>query len=352
MAKLFRGGFILGSRILSLLGRGPVIPPGLPVPHGEPLTIRSSKTGRRIRVTVYKNEATLSAAKSGLPSAVHIHFYGGGWMLPYWAPQSKPLIATIFDSVSTPLTIIDASYALAPEHSCPAELEDGREIYDYVCAHPEMWDKDKITLSGCSSGGAIVLGLAVTLGKEAREAAASKQHADHENPSPPSHPIKGVVVYYAMTNWIGIQAQNKAFFSSLPSDAPRVMPPFVLDTIQASHFFSRDGVKGDEETKRKEELQNLPSVSPALADAKDFPPRVGIWTVQWDVMSISADELRERLKQSRGDGGDQITGRRIMGVGHGWDLEVREGQFGWEERGEAYKDLADIVAWASKVHVE
>jgi acetyl esterase/lipase len=284
---------------------------------------------------------------------------GGGWILPHTKYQTLPYITTLLSSTllaSYPLTILDATYALSPEHPCPAELEDARDVYDHVLAHPHKWDNSRISFSGNSSGGAIALGLAVTLGKEAREANQDDAWV---------HPIKAVFVCYAMTSWVGASEKNAAFLATLPANnPPRVMPNFVLDTITAAHFFSPSGSasKGSGageknnrevvEAARKEALQRSPMVSPALADLRDFPPKVGIWTVEWDVMSADADGLRERLKAHSTDSKGSVSGRMIKGVGHGWDLEVHKGQVGWEEKEEAYQDLVKAVAWVGGLAIE
>jgi hypothetical protein len=38
-----------------------------------------------------------------------------------------------------------------------------------------------------------------------------------------------------------------------------------------------------------------------------------------------------------------------MGVGHGWDMMVREGQFGYEEKELAYSTVAQIIAKAGGI---
>jgi len=371
-SKLFRGGFLLATKLQNFFGKTPPLSIDPRRLNEENITVSSSKSCRQIRVTVYKNEAAINAEKKGGKSAVHIHWYGqwpscfieyslpltsslgGGWILPHTRGQTLPYITTLLSSpllASYPLTIFDATYALSPENPCPAELEDARDVYEYVLAHPYRWDADRISFSGNSSGGAIALGLAVTLGKEAREAC-------HDEDTR-VHPVKAVVVYYAMTNWIGVREKNTALLANLPKENPPMfMPEFVLDTITAAHFFAppgRDpesggnsGQKDMTEAARKEALQRSPMVSPALADVRDFPHRVGIWTVEWDGMSIDADELRERLKTRSIDGKGDVSGRWIKGMGHGWDLEVRKDQAGWTEKEEAHQDLVRAVAWVDE----
>jgi hypothetical protein len=52
------------------------------------------------------------------------------------------------------------------------------------------------------------------------------------------------------------------------------------------------------------------------------------------------------------DGKGTVSGRMIKGVGHGWDLEVHKGQVGWEEKEEAYHDLAKVVGWVGGLAVD
>jgi len=76
IAKLFRGGFLLATNLGSLFGKMP--PMSIDRRHviGEAIEVPSSKSRRRIRVTIYKNQAAINAEEKGEKSAVHIHWYG------------------------------------------------------------------------------------------------------------------------------------------------------------------------------------------------------------------------------------------------------------------------------------
>jgi hypothetical protein len=76
ISKLFRGGFLLGTNLGSLFGKMP--PMSIDPRHvtGETIEVPSSKSRRRIRVTIYKNQAAIDAEKKGGKSAVHIHWHG------------------------------------------------------------------------------------------------------------------------------------------------------------------------------------------------------------------------------------------------------------------------------------
>jgi hypothetical protein len=83
ISKLFRGGFLLGTSIGNLFGNMP--PMSIDPRHvrGEVIDVPSSKSRRRIRVTIYKNQAAIDAEKKGEKSAVHIHWYGK------WSPCER-----------------------------------------------------------------------------------------------------------------------------------------------------------------------------------------------------------------------------------------------------------------------
>jgi hypothetical protein len=76
ISKLFRGGFILGSNLEYLFGNKPPMSIDHRNVSGQAIDIPSSTSRRRIRVTVYRNEAAVNSEKKGDKSAVHIHWYG------------------------------------------------------------------------------------------------------------------------------------------------------------------------------------------------------------------------------------------------------------------------------------
>jgi acetyl esterase/lipase len=258
--------------------------------------------------------------------------------------QNGGLIRTLLHSGTLamyPLTILDCTYALGPEWPCPADTEDARDAYDYVLQHPELYDASKITMSGFSAGGTVALGLSVALGAEAR----AKQHD-----GPFQHPVKAVMTFYPRVSWVE-DIEDKLTPPNVPdSEEAKPTPPSapglpkgIQEAMRAARFFNHGPpLSVEEEVKRIEDLQKLPVISPIFAATQDFPPIVAFYTAEFDKL-VNTEELRERLIR---DGGVEVLGKCVKGVGHAWDIMARPGQFGYEEREEAYGEVARTIARA------
>ncbi|KAG8807043.1 hypothetical protein FRC17_004675 [Serendipita sp. 399] len=336
IAKLFRTFAVNGGRLGRAMGKVEPLEP----PH-EVVILRSTKSSRTIKLNIYRNKAALALANG--PTAVHLNWHGSGWMLPLQG-QNAGFIRALLQSeelADYPLTILDCSYALSPEHPCPAYAEDGRDTYDYVLANKDKYDATKMTLSGFSAGAAIALGLSVTLGAEARERAA-KAGAEPTT-TMVGHPIPGVIAFYpGPVTWLGDRPKVPAPPPSYKGPG-RDLPEFVQDVVTAAHFFSPSlstKLSVEEEEARKLELASRPAISPACALDEDFPPRLVMYTAEYDHLHVRAEELRERLHKS---GKCRVSGRLVMGIGHGWDLEARPGGVGYEERVEAYATAVQLI---------
>ncbi|PVF93783.1 alpha/beta-hydrolase [Serendipita vermifera] len=327
IAKLARAMSLTSAAIARWTGHADAIEP----PH-EVVYIQSSKGRRSIRINIHRNKAAIKSTHG--PTAVHMNWHGSGCILPLLG-QNGEMIRAILNSEELaiyPLTILDCAYALSPEYPCPADAEDARDAYDYVIRHPELYDASRLTMTGFSAGGALALGLSATLGAEARE---------KEKASSFTHPVKAVITFYPISTWIDNDDEEKA----PPRDmAGHFMPKPVRDMIEAAHFFSPNRASTltpEEETKRKDDLKRLPAISPIFAPTQDFPPIVGFYTVEYDVLTKKTEELREQLIK---DGGVEVLGKYIPGVGHGWDFMARKGQHGYEDRVEAYTGITKVIA--------
>jgi acetyl esterase/lipase len=347
MAKIARFMTWTSGTISRWTGRADPIEP----PH-EVVYIQSSKGGRSIRINIHRNKAALKSTYG--PTAVHMNwhgmfhfcsimfslnmilFLGSGCILPLLGINGALIRALLnYEDLATyPLTILDCGYALSPEYPCPADAEDARDAYEYVLRHPELYDASRVTMSGFSAGGALALGLSVGVGAEAR--AIAKEHD-----VPFKHPIKAVIAFYPISTWI----DNDDEEMTPPRDMPgHFMPKPVRDMIEAAHFFPPNhklSLSPEEEAKRKDDLKRLPIISPIFAATHDFPSIVGLYTTEYDVLTKKTEELRERLMK---DDGIEVLGKYLPGFGHGWDLMARKGQVGYEDREDAYRCVAKVIA--------
>ncbi|KAG9053374.1 hypothetical protein FS842_008287 [Serendipita sp. 407] len=248
---------------------------------------------------------------------------------------------------SYPLTILDCDYAKSPEYPCPMDAEDARDVYDYVLQNPDLYDPHKITVGGFSAGGSIALGLSVEVGHEARMKARSEGVPDEKF----VHPIRAVFSVYPVATWEGPREVVRVpkEVKELPG---MVLPLWFSKYITNAHLFPpkrNTGLSWEEEKRRKEELVHRPIVSTLNADPEDFSPIVTIYTAQYDHLMRGAEELRTKLKE---ESRVRVFGRKVMGVGHGWDQLVKKGQFGYAERDETYDGGARLIAMAGDIDVQ
>ncbi|KAG8791552.1 hypothetical protein FRC16_000361 [Serendipita sp. 398] len=247
---------------------------------------------------------------------------------------------------SGPLTILDCDYAKGPECSCPAELEDAKDVFDYVRGRLELYDPARITLSGFSAGGTVALGLSVMLGEEARKQSLLANPSNQSDTgSRPRHPVKAVMAFYALATWLGERDEPPPIPKGSKT-AGVILPAWLEDIMFVGHFFSplplyqQRKISPEAEQRRVEELMNRPSISPSLADERDFPSHVVLYTAEHDSFAKKMESLRTKLKE---DETINVFGRMVHRVGHGWDLLVQRDQAGYEEWNEACNVCAGII---------
>lgn len=110
---------------------------------------------RQIRVRLYEPEGALDGP-------LVVHFHGGGWTIG--SPELEEA-ATRRMANQSRIRIMSVDYRLAPEHRFPAAIEDGMEMFAAAANGKLRFavDRDRIGLSGASSGANIALGTAISL---------------------------------------------------------------------------------------------------------------------------------------------------------------------------------------------
>jgi epsilon-lactone hydrolase len=90
------------------------------------------------------------------PTAMHLH--GGAYMLGS-AFGYRALAGAL--ALATDAGVLVPDYRLAPEHPCPAAIEDGVSAYSWMLDRGVS--PDEVTISGDSSGGGLVVSVLLTL---------------------------------------------------------------------------------------------------------------------------------------------------------------------------------------------
>jgi acetyl esterase/lipase len=264
------------------------IPSSEPKPD-EAYEIDSRTQPRKIKVHVYKPP---SAQK---PCPVLINWHGSGFVIPMHGSDDLFCRRIAQD---TGYTVIDASYALAPEDPFPAALEDVEDMILHVLKDPEQYDVKNIALSGFSAGGNLAL------------AAASNPTG-----SVPQGSIHSVIAFYAVCDLSIPPAEKKA-----PDGSAGTLPSTVANIFNECYMLP--------ETDPAD-----PRISVSKANIQDFPPNVLILTAGLDNLAPEAEELAKRLEARQNT---NVTMKRAEGVGHGWDKNAKDGSLAATERDNAY----------------
>jgi len=119
----------------------------------EVLHIPSRDSGRTIKAYCYHSS---NRPTQPSPVPVLVNFHGSGYVIPLHGSDDE-FALKIQDNTS--YTVLDVSYRLAPEHPFPAACKDAEDAVRYVLADLEKYDKNHISVSGFSAGGALALGL-------------------------------------------------------------------------------------------------------------------------------------------------------------------------------------------------
>jgi acetyl esterase/lipase len=108
--------------------------------------------GANLGIRIYRGAAT-----SAVPIVVFAH--GGGFVTGN-LDTDHSLCVELARSVDC--VVVSVDYRLAPEHPCPAALDDMHSAFDYAIAHAGQLnaDRDRIAVVGRDAGAALMAGLA------------------------------------------------------------------------------------------------------------------------------------------------------------------------------------------------
>lgn len=117
---------------------------------------------RRRSVRLAGMPAELVVARGGVASSgrngVVLYLHGGGYCVGSRRTQ-RPVTAELAVRVAGEVWVPE--YRLAPEHPCPAAVDDAVAAYRALLA--QGWSSDEIVVSGDSAGGGLTLSMAVAL---------------------------------------------------------------------------------------------------------------------------------------------------------------------------------------------
>jgi acetyl esterase/lipase len=255
----------------------------------ETYEIDSRSGTRKIKIHVYKSTAARK------PSPVLINWHGSGFVISMHG--SDDMFCRRI-SQETDYTVLDATYALAPEHPFPAALEDAEDMVLHVLNQPDEYDARNIAVSGFSAGGNLALVV-----------------SSNRLSKIPKDAIQSVMAFYPLCDLSTPPKEKKAADGSAGT-----LPVFALN------FFNECYVPlGTDAADARISVSNA-----ALCN---FPRNVLIASAGKDSLAAEADALAKRLntKSER-----TVVLRHYEEMGHAFDKDAKEGTLELEKRDKVY----------------
>ncbi|GAW21446.1 hypothetical protein ANO14919_109650 [Xylariales sp. No.14919] len=268
------------------------------------LRIPSRDAGRTIRAHVYSAPPVGSTngpddtSQSQAPQPVLINFYGSAFALPSFGADD---LFCREISQRTGHVVLDAEYRLGPENPFPAAIHDVEDVVRYVLSRSDVYDATRISISGFSSGGTLALVAPMLF---------------------PANTFRSVIAFYPSVNMAKDPSERKA-----PVKGP--------DRGRAPLFWTRlfrEGYLGGMDPRD-------PRISPLYADTVNFPRDALIFTAEYDVSALEAEEFAKKAEASVQASGGRVEVKRMRGCGHGFDKSKRN----VEARTEAYAITAEFL---------
>ncbi|MFI1742694.1 alpha/beta hydrolase [Streptomyces sioyaensis] len=239
--------------------------------------------GSALTVEVYRPEVAEGSSPPGALPAV-LHFHGGGYAIGRALPGQDKTAIDLCRAL--PAVTVTVEYRLAPEHRCPAGVEDCYRALEWTAQRAAELgiDPERIAVTGKSAGGGL-------------SAAVALMSRDRGGPA---------LAYQSMCV---PDLDDRIAEEPVPADSEDVPAPWVnsLRTIRASwqHYLPEGAAAG---------------VYAAAARAEDLtglPPAY--------VLVCDLDPLRDPgLAYARRlmDAGVQVTVRNVPGAWHGFELHA------------------------------
>lgn len=212
---------------------------------------------------------TAAAGDDG-PATLYLH--GGGYTMGSFVTH-RALAAHLAAQTRGPVLLVE--YRLAPEHPCPAAVDDARAAWRYLLGRPGV-DVARTAIGGDSAGGGLTAATLLAL----------RSHGE---------PLPGAAVL--LSPWVDMTLSG-ASYTSL-ADADPMVDRLTLTTAAEAYAAGRD-------------LRD-PLLSPLFGDWSGMPPML----VQVGELEVLLDDSRSFAATVRAAGGD-VTIEEWAGMVHVW----------------------------------
>ncbi|MBM3684383.1 MAG: alpha/beta hydrolase [Actinobacteria bacterium] len=211
-----------------------------------------------------------SSAGSDGPATLYLH--GGGYTMGSFVTH-RALAANLAAATRGPVLLIE--YRLAPEHPCPAAIDDTRTAWRYLLAQPGV-DVARTAIGGDSAGGGLTAATLLAL----------RAHGD---------PLPGCAVL--LSPWVDMTLEAASLQTLADADP-------MVDQLTLS--MSADAYAGSLDRRD-------PAVSPLFGDWAAMPPML----VQVGELEVLLDDARALAERVTAAGGS-VTLEEWAGMVHVW----------------------------------
>ncbi|CAH0045287.1 unnamed protein product [Clonostachys solani] len=245
------------------------------------IEIPTRDANRKIRVWAYPPPGW----ERSLKRPVMINWHGSGFTVGGFGLDHVWCTEAAYD---VGIWVIDADYRKAPEHPFPAAVHDAEDVLRWVSTRPDLFDLDRVAVSGFASGATLALVAASTL-----------RRASH------GLNIRVPVAFYPITN-CDVDPVHKN-----PPHRQR-FTPLPVNTIR---FFNDCYVPNQDD-------RHDPRASPDLGDLESFPDYVVFITAEFDIFAEEGAALADNLRNGR----RTVVNYMVQGENHGFDKGVIRGE--------------------------
>lgn len=206
---------------------------------------------------------------------VILYFHGGGYVVG--SPNTHSNLISYL-AKSSGAAVLAADYRLAPEHPCPAAVDDAMAVYTQLLDRGV--NPAHIAVGGDSAGGGLTLALTARLLAEQK-------------------PLPACLMLYSP--WTDLGLSGDAYTTNRKKDC-------LLNHKEISRFagFYLNGRPGDD-----------PTASPLFADLKGCPPTL-IQVSNTEMLYTDATRLKEKLEET----GTPVTYEVWRNMSHVWQYLV------------------------------
>ncbi|KAF2765371.1 hypothetical protein EJ03DRAFT_280262 [Teratosphaeria nubilosa] len=238
----------------------------------------------------YETQRRLARRWGGYP--VVINFHGGGFTLGT-ATDDARWCGTVVDECHA--IVVSVEYRKAPEMPFPTAVEDGVDAVLWIHEHADELgiDREKIALSGFSSGGNMAFTVPLRL-------------YDEQTGALPDVKIRCIVPWYPSLDYTRTREQRRA--TTVRKD--HELPAIFTDLFDESYLHPPQAISLDSP-------YLSPGVAPTALLKNALPDEIIMHTCEWDMLLDEGQEFYRRLTSAPLN--KKVWYKMVENVPHGWD---------------------------------